>query len=54
MTTSVLIVDDDLAVCDLLSRFLKTRGLDVSVLHDGTGLRRRLNMHALPSWCSTS
>ena len=42
MTTSVLIVDDDPAVCDLLSRFLKARGLDVSVLHDGTGLRRRL------------
>src|ERR1700709_514272 len=48
MTTSVLIVDDDLAVCDLLSRFLKARGLDVSVLHDGTDLRRRLE-YARPS-----
>src|SRR5476649_1681724 len=48
MTTSVLIVDDDPAVCDLLSRFLKARGLDVSVLHDGTGLRRRLE-YARPS-----
>src|SRR5260370_19115593 len=42
MTTSVLIVDDDPAVCDPLSRFLNARGLGVSVLHDGTGLRRRL------------
>jgi two-component system phosphate regulon response regulator OmpR len=44
MTTSVLIVDDDSAVCNLLSRFLTTRGLDVSVLHDGTALRRRLEV----------
>src|SRR6202051_387766 len=42
MTSSVVIRDDDPAVCDLLSRFLNARGLDVSVLHDGTGLRRRL------------
>ncbi|WP_174363080.1 response regulator [uncultured Caballeronia sp.] len=44
MTTSVLIVDDDPAVCDLLSRFLITRGLEVTVLHDGTALRRRLEV----------
>jgi two-component system, OmpR family, phosphate regulon response regulator OmpR len=42
MTPSVLIVDDDPAVCDLLCRFLKARGLDVAILHDGTGLRQRL------------
>jgi two-component system, OmpR family, phosphate regulon response regulator OmpR len=44
MTTSVLIVDDDPAVCDLLSRFLSARGLSVSVLHDGTALRRQLEL----------
>ncbi|MDR5754527.1 MULTISPECIES: response regulator [unclassified Caballeronia] len=44
MTTSVLIVDDDPTVRDLLCRFLRTRGFDVSVLHDGGGLRRRLEL----------
>ena len=44
MTTSVLIVADDPVVRDLLCRFLRTRGLDVSVLHDGSGLRRRLEL----------
>jgi two-component system, OmpR family, phosphate regulon response regulator OmpR len=42
MATSVLIVDDDPVVCDLLRRYLTTRGLDVSVLHDGRDLRERL------------
>lgn len=42
MTTSVLIVDDDLHVCELLSRFLSARGLEVSTLHDASVLRRRL------------
>jgi two-component system, OmpR family, phosphate regulon response regulator OmpR len=44
MATSVLIVDDDPAVRDLLRRFFKTQGIDVSVLHDGAGLRRRLEL----------
>jgi two-component system, OmpR family, phosphate regulon response regulator OmpR len=42
MNTQVLIVDDDPVVRDLLCRFLKENGLDVSVLHDGSSLRRRL------------
>ena len=42
MSTSVLIVDDDPAVRDLLRRFFNAQGIDVSVLHDGAGLRRRL------------
>lgn len=42
MTISVLIVDDDLAVCDLLGRFLSARGFHVSMLHDGSTLRQRL------------
>ena len=42
MTISVLIVDDDLAVCDLLGRFLSARGFHVSLLHDGSTLRQRL------------
>jgi two-component system, OmpR family, phosphate regulon response regulator OmpR len=48
MTTSVLIVDDDPVVCGLLSRFLTTRGLAASVLHDSRELRQRLAL-ARPS-----
>ena len=44
MATSVLIVDDDPAVRDLLRRFFNAQGIDVSVLHDGAGLRRRLEL----------
>ncbi|SAK82940.1 osmolarity response regulator [Caballeronia temeraria] len=44
MSTSVLIVDDDPAVRDLLRRFFNAQGIDVSVLHDGAGLRRRLEL----------
>src|SRR5258705_10390166 len=42
MNPQVLIVDDDPVVRDLLCRFLQENGLDVSVLHDGTHLQRRL------------
>lgn len=42
METSVLIVDDDPAVCDLLSRYLSPRGYQVSALEDGVSLRERL------------
>ncbi|MGH8781914.1 response regulator [Paraburkholderia sp.] len=42
MNPQVLIVDDDAVVRDLLCRFLQSNGLDVSVLHDGTHLKRRL------------
>lgn len=42
MKPQVLIVDDDPVVRDLLCRFLQSNELDVSVLHDGTHLRRRL------------
>ncbi|RDV00957.1 response regulator [Trinickia dinghuensis] len=44
MKPQVLIVDDDPVVRDLLSRFLQSNGLDTSVLHDGTHLRRRLEL----------
>jgi two-component system, OmpR family, phosphate regulon response regulator OmpR len=44
MTTSVLIVDDDPVVRDLLRRFLNERGFQVSVLHDGAGLAHRLEL----------
>ncbi|SAK89923.1 osmolarity response regulator [Caballeronia hypogeia] len=44
MSTSVLIVDDDPAVRDLLRRFFNAQGIEVSVLHDGGGLRRRLEL----------
>ncbi|WP_322105552.1 response regulator [Paraburkholderia sp. J41] len=42
MSPHVLIVDDDPVVRDLLSRFLRTHGFEVSVLHDGTHLCERL------------
>jgi two-component system phosphate regulon response regulator OmpR len=42
MSQQVLIVDDDPVVRDLLCRFLRENGFEVSVLHDGTHLARRL------------
>lgn len=42
METSVLIVDDDPTVCDLLSRYLSPRGYTVSSLADGRALPARL------------
>lgn len=44
MNPSVLIVDDDLVVRDLLSRFLRSHHFDVAVLHDGKHLQRRLEL----------
>jgi two-component system phosphate regulon response regulator OmpR len=44
MKPHVLVVDDDPVVRDLLRRVLQTHGMDVSVLHDGSGLRRRLTL----------
>jgi two-component system, OmpR family, phosphate regulon response regulator OmpR len=44
MKPHVLVVDDDPVVRDLLRRVLQTNGMDVSVLHDGSGLRRRLTL----------
>ncbi|WP_321798173.1 response regulator [Caballeronia sp. J97] len=44
MAISVLIVDDDPTVRDLLRHFFNAQGIDVSVLHDGAGLRRRLEL----------
>jgi two-component system, OmpR family, phosphate regulon response regulator OmpR len=44
MTTSVLLVDDDPVVRDLLRRFFRERGMHVSVLHDGSGLMHRLEL----------
>lgn len=42
METSVLIVDDDPAVQDLLARYLSPRGYHVSALEAGVSLRERL------------
>jgi len=42
MNPSVLIVDDDPVVRDLLSRFLRSHNFDTAVLHDGVHLQRRL------------
>jgi len=44
MAISVLIVDDDSVVRDLLRQFLHERGVQVSVLHDGGGLAHRLEL----------
>jgi two-component system, OmpR family, phosphate regulon response regulator OmpR len=43
MTHHVLLVDDDPVVRDLVREYLQGNGLAVSVLHDGTGLKRRLD-----------
>jgi two-component system phosphate regulon response regulator OmpR len=43
MTQHVLLVDDDPVVRDLVREYLQGHGLAVSVMHDGTGLKRRLN-----------
>jgi two-component system phosphate regulon response regulator OmpR len=42
MKPHVLIVDDDPVVRDLLREFLQSHNVEVSVLHDGAGLARRL------------
>jgi two-component system, OmpR family, phosphate regulon response regulator OmpR len=44
MTTSVLLVDDDPVVRDLLRHFFREHGMHVSVLHDGSGLMQRLEL----------
>jgi two-component system phosphate regulon response regulator OmpR len=44
MKPHVLVVDDDPVVRDLLRRVLQGNGMDVSVLHDASGLRRRLTL----------
>jgi DNA-binding response OmpR family regulator len=39
--TKLLLVDDDIALCDLLREYLATEGFDVETVHDGrTGLQR--------------
>src|ERR1700712_2689969 len=43
MTQHVLLVDDDPVVRDLVREYLQGHGLAVSVMHDGTGLKRRLD-----------
>ncbi|MGB5324105.1 MAG: response regulator, partial [Pseudomonadales bacterium] len=35
MTHRILLVDDDIELCELLSEYLKKEGLDVAVVHDG-------------------
>jgi two-component system phosphate regulon response regulator OmpR len=42
MTQQVLIVDDDPVVRDLVREYLQSHGFAVSVLHDGAGLKRRI------------
>lgn len=42
MATQILIVDDDPELRDLLRDYLNRQGIEVSVLHDGSGLERRL------------
>jgi two-component system, OmpR family, phosphate regulon response regulator OmpR len=44
MAISVLIVDDDPVVRDLLRGFLHEHDVQVSVLHDGSGLMHRLEL----------
>ncbi|CAM2192329.1 response regulator [Paraburkholderia sp. A1RI_3L] len=44
MTEHVLLVDDDPVVRDLVREYLQSHGFAVSVLYDGAGLKRRLEM----------
>src|SRR5262249_36727363 len=40
----VLIIDDDLDLCELLSKYLKTEGFEVEMAHDGSiGVTRALS-----------
>jgi two-component system, OmpR family, phosphate regulon response regulator OmpR len=43
MTQHVLLVDDDPVIRDLVREYLQGHGMAVSVMHDGTGLKRRLD-----------
>ncbi|WP_091906699.1 response regulator [Chitinasiproducens palmae] len=42
MSTQILVVDDDQDLRDLLREYLTRQGMEVSVLHDGATLQRRL------------
>ncbi|MGV2292754.1 response regulator [Trinickia sp. YCB016] len=44
MTHHILLVEDDPVVRDLVREFLQSEGYDVSVLHSGKGLKRRLQV----------
>jgi two-component system, OmpR family, phosphate regulon response regulator OmpR len=44
MTQHVLMVDDDPVVRDHVREYLQDHGFAVSVLHDGAGLKRRIEM----------
>jgi two-component system OmpR family response regulator len=39
----LLVVDDDIEICRLLSRFLSVHGLRVTIAQDGDGMRRMLS-----------
>lgn len=42
VNSSILIVDDDLEICDLLQRYFNQHGFDAHVAHDRAGLERTL------------
>jgi two-component system phosphate regulon response regulator OmpR len=42
MATQILVIDDDVELRDLLREYLVRQGIEVSVLHDGGPLERRL------------
>lgn len=44
MTSTVLIIDDDIELTDLLTQYLETEGFDVVCTHDGdSGVKKALN-----------
>lgn len=44
MTNRILIIDDDIELCELLNDYLSAEGFDAEVVHDGeTGVERALN-----------
>lgn len=45
-TNSILIIDDDIELTDLLTQYLETEGFEVFCVHDGeNGVKRALNQH---------
>lgn len=45
MNSSILIIDDDTELTDLLTQYLETEGFDVICVHDGdSGVRKALNI----------
>lgn len=53
-TLTILLIDDDIELCDLMRRYFVRHGVDLEVVHDGRrGLARALATATI-FFCSTS